>query len=389
MAWNEPGGNKPNNNDPWSNGGGNRNDGPPDLDEALKNFQDKMSSIFGGGSGSGEGGGKGLFAVILTVLLVLWLAAGVYQLDQQEKAVVLRLGAFKDVVEPGLHWNPPIIDRVYKENVTKVRTHTTRGEMLTEDENIVEVELSVQYKIYDLRKFILDIREPEGALQRASDSALRHVVGGSSMDDVLTIGRQKIATDVKQKLEEYLDDYNTGIEVITVNVEKTEPPAEVQASFDDVIKAREDEQRVQNEAYAYANQVVPVAEGKAKRMLQEAQAYRENIVKRAEGEADRFNKLLTEYRKAPKVTRERLYLDSVQEVMQNSSKVMVDVEGGNNMMYLPLDKLGQGASGDISGGSMSSRKNLSTSDLDKIANQVFENLKRELNINSSRRGGTR
>lgn len=381
MAWNEPGGNKPN--DPW---GGKHDDGPPDLDEALKRFQEKISSLFGG-SGGKDGGG-GVFAIIAAIIIFsLYGLSGIYQLDEQEKAVVLRLGAFKEVVDAGIHWNPPIIDRVFKENVTQVRTHTTRGEMLTEDENIVEVELSVQYNIFDLRKFILAIREPEGALQRASDSALRHVVGSSTMDDVLTIGREQIAADVEQKLEEHLKDYDTGIDVITVNVEKTQPPPEVQAAFDDVIKAREDEQRVQNEAYAYANQVVPVAEGKAKRILQEAQGYRENVTKRAEGEADRFNKLLTEYKKAPKVTRERLYLDAVQEVMQNASKVMIDVEGGNNMMYLPLDKLSREAPSSQYN-LPSAATGLTESDIDRVTNQVLEKLKRDLNI-STRRGGSR
>lgn len=402
MAWNEPGGNKQNGNsgggnkpnDPWGGNGGNRNDGPPDLEEALKNFQDKISSIFGGKKGGGNSGGtdnSGLLGGILfAVLLLLWGASGVYQLDQQEKAVVLHLGAYKETVGPGIHWNPPIIDRVFVENVTQVRTHTTHGEMLTEDENIVEVELSVQYNIYDVRKYILFIREPEGALQRASDSALRHVVGSSTMNDVLTTGREKIAIDVKQKLIEYLENYDTGIAVSTVNVEKTQPPSEVQAAFDDVIKAREDEQRVQNEAHAYANQVVPVAEGKAKRMMQEAQGYRENIEQRSKGEADRFTKLLNEYKKAPKVTRERLYIDAVQEVMQSSSKVMVDVEGGNNMMYLPLDKLMQGGNESVPGArAVAGSSGLSNSDLDKITNQVLENLKRELSNNAARRGGTR
>jgi membrane protease subunit HflK len=369
MAWNEPGNNG--GKDPWGN-----DDSPPDLDEALKRFQEKLGGIFGGGgngSGSGDGISGQFLGFALGILVAIWAMFGVYQLDEQEKAVVLHFGAFKEVVGPGLHWNPPVIDSVYPENVTRVRTFTTKGKMLTEDENIVLVELSVQYNVFDLKKFIVDIREPERALQQAADSALRHVVGGSGMDDVLTIGREVIATDVKERLQDYLDLYNTGIDVITVNVEQTQPPAEVQAAFDDVIKAREDEQRVQNEAQAYVNQVVPEARGQAKRMLEEAKAYREDIIARSEGEADRFEKMLREYRKAPTVTRERLYLDTVQIVMENSSKVMVDVEGGNNMMYLPLDKLMDQRSGYTPGNTGGS---LADSDIDKITNQVIEKLER-------------
>jgi len=255
--------------------------------------------------------------------------------------VVLRLGVFHEVVGSGFHWNPPIIDKVYKENVTKVRTHTTKGQMLTEDENIVEVNLSVQYNISDLKKFKLAIREPELALQEATDSALRHVVGSSKMDDVLTTGRGKIAQDVEVRLTQYLDTYQTGIKLIAVNVEDTKAPSDVQAAFDDVSKAREDEERVKNEAQTYVNQVVPEARGKSLRMLEEAKGYRDQTISKAEGDAARFKKLLAEYKRAPTVTRERLYLDTMQQVMQSNAKVMVDVKSGNNMMYLPLDKLMQ------------------------------------------------
>ncbi len=385
MAWNEPGGNNNNQQDPW--GGGNRNDGPPDLDEALKKFQEKLNGIFGGGGSSSGGGqrsgGFGLIGVILAVFALLYLAMGIYQLDQQERAVVLRFGKFHSVETAGLHWNWPIIDRVYVENVTATRLHTVRGEMLTEDENIVEVNLSVQYNISDLKNFLLEIRSPEQSLKESTDSALRHVVGGSKMDDVLTVGREQIAQEVKQRLTEYLNDYKTGIQVLTVNVEKTQPPAEVQAAFDDVIKAREDEQRVQNLAQAYANQVVPEARGKAKRILQEAQAYRDEVIARSEGEAVRFEKLLAEYEKAREVTRERLYLDTVQQVMQNSTKVMIDVEGGNNLMYLPLDQLTRNAvmSG---GGDGAALQGLTRDELDQIK-QLLEQLKRERPVSSRRR----
>jgi membrane protease subunit HflK len=382
MAWNEPGGNKQQ--DPWSNNNrGNRggNGGPPDLDEALKQFQDKLRDLFGGGSSGGSKGGDGIFGpvgAIGVIALLLYIFWGAYQLDEQEKAVVLRLGTFKEIVGSGFHWNFPIIDKVYDENVTRVRTHSSRGRMLTEDENIVEVDLSVQYNIADLKKYKLSIRDPEGALQEATESALRHVVGSSKMDDVLTTGREKIATEVKIRLEQYLDAYDTGIAVSSVNVEKTQAPSEVQSAFDDVIKAREDEQRVQNEAQAYANQIVPEARGKAKRMEEEAWAYHDQVIARAEGEADRFDKLLTEYKKAPQVTRERLYIDTVQQVLQNASKIMVDVKGGNNMMYLPLDKLLHETP------ALSGNNSKQNNELESLQRQL-EALKRELNQTNPRR----
>jgi len=388
MAWNEPGNN--NQQDPWNNSPGGRkntdkkNDGPPDLDEALKQFQDKIRSIFGGGSSGGRNNKDDSAANILgiagAVILVLYIFMGAYQLDEQEKAAVLRLGVFKEVVGPGFHWNFPIIDKVYKDNVTMVRTQTSRGHMLTADENIVEVDLSVQYNIADLKKFKLSIRDPELAMQEAAESALRHVVGSSTMDDVLTIGREKIAADVEIRLEQYLDAYQTGIAVSTVNVEKTQAPSEVQSAFDDVIKAREDEQKVQNEAQTYANQVIPEARGKAKRIEEEARAYRDQVIARAEGEASRFKQLLTEYRKAPTVTRERLYLDTVQQVMQNSSKVMIDVKGGGNMLYLPLDKLLQENTARNGGDASAAR----SAELDALQRQL-DTMKKDIEQNSRRK----
>src|SRR5210317_1717622 len=347
MAWNEPGGgnNKPK--DPW--GGGDQ--GPPDLDEALKKLQEKLGGLFGGGKGSsgGSSGGGGraipgaLLGVIAMGALVVWALMGFYQVDQQERAVVLRFGKYLETVQPGLQWNPPLIDEVIKVNTTKVRSATLREIMLTQDENIVEVKLSVQYVINDPDKFVLKVREPERSLQHASQSALRHVVGGTSMDMVLTEGRAQIALDVHSRLQEYINLYETGILVSKVTVDESKPPSQVQAAFDDVIKAREDEERVKNEAQAYANGIVPEARGGAQRQIEEASAYKEQVIANALGEADRFNKLLTEYQKAPEVTRERLYLDALQGVYSNTNKVMVDVEGGNNMMYLPLDKMAPAA----------------------------------------------
>ncbi|GHD21595.1 protease modulator HflK [Halioglobus japonicus] len=385
MAWNEPGGgNNKGPNDPW--GGGNQ--GPPDLDEALKKLQEKLGGMFGGGSSS-RGGGSGGFpwaamVIVAVVGLLLWGLLGFYQVDQQERAVVLRFGKYHDTRQPGLRWNPPGIDEVIKINTTKVRASTLSETMLTQDENIVEVKLSLQYVIDDPTRFVLKVRDPERSLQHAAQSALRHVVGGTSMDLVLTEGRAKIGIDVKQRLQEYLNLYETGILVSTVNVDDSKPPSQVEAAFNDVIKAREDEERVKNEAQAYANAVVPEARGQAQRQVEEASAYKEQVIANAEGEADRFNKLLTEYQKAPEVTRERLYLDAVQGVYTNTSKVMVDVEGGNNMMYLPLDKLAEQSQSRSAGGAT-----IDSATLRELTNQVTEQLRRDAAAagSSSRRGG--
>jgi membrane protease subunit HflK len=333
MAWNEPG-NKGDN--PWG--------GPPNGKNELDALFKKLNNLFGNGSPNHQPTNK-LALAIIPLLLVVWGVLGIYQLDEQKRAVVLRLGAFHAIVGPGIHWNPPLIDTVLKENVTQQRSYTTQGAMLTEDENIVEVQVSVQYNIGDLQKFTLSIRDPQHALEEATDSAVRHVIGSSKMDDVLTTGRDKIAVDVQARLQKYLDAYQTGIIVSTVNIEKTQPPSAVQAAFDDVIKAREDEQRVQNEAQTYANTVIPQARGQVKRVHEEALAYRDRVVARAQGEADRFTALLAEYTKAPEVTRERLYLETMQTVYASNNKVFMNTQAGNNVFYLPLDQMRARAAG--------------------------------------------
>ena len=387
MAWNEPGGgnNKPK--DPW--GGGDQ--GPPDLDEALKKLQDKLGGMFGGGgarkaggSGGSSGGIPGSLLVVIAVgALLVWGLMGFYQVDQQERAVVLRFGKYLDTVQPGLQWNPPIIDEVIQINTTKVRAVSFREIMLTQDENIVEVKLSVQYVIDDPTSFVLKVLEPEASLQHATQSALRHVVGGTSMDMVLTGGRAQIADEVNVRLQDYLNLYETGILVSKVTVDESKPPSQVQAAFDDVIKAREDEERLKNEGQAYANGIVPEARGGAQRVLEEAMAYKEQVIANAEGEADRFSKLLAEYLKAPEVTRERLYLDAVQGVFSNTNKVMVDVEGGNNMMYLPLDKLGSQSTG----GGGARNFTIDSSNIRELTNAVTEQLRNDAAAAGNRRGG--
>jgi modulator of FtsH protease HflK len=339
MAWNEPGGGKPK--DPW--GGGDQ--GPPDLDEALKKFQEKINSLFGGkktggaSSGSGPTPSAGLFAILCAGVVVLYFAFGFYQLDQQERAVVLRLGKYYGTVNPGLHWNWPIIDRVSKVNVTKVQSTGQHSVMLTQDENIVDVSISVQYRVSDPQRYLLKVKQPEGSLEQAMESALRHVVGGAPMDKIITVEREQIAVDVQQRLQQYLDVYETGIQIAKVNIADAHAPSQVQEAFNDVPRAKEDRERLQNEAETYANGIIPEARGRAQRQIEEASAYREQVVSRAEGEAARFEKLLGEYRKAPEVTRQRLYIDTIQTVMSNSNKVLVDVQGGNNMLYVPLDKI--------------------------------------------------
>ncbi len=387
MSWNEPGGGNKGPRDPW--GGGNQ--GPPDLDEAFKKLQQQFASLFGGGRGGSNGKGPakgglsgGLLSVVFGGALLVWALMGVYQLDEQERAVVLRFGEYHSTLTPGLQWNPPLIDEVITVNTTKVRASGLREVMLTQDENIVEVSMSVQYVIDNPKDFVLQVRDPEVSLQHAAQSALRHVVGGTTMDLALTEGRAAIGFDVRDRLQQYLNDYATGILVSKINIDESKPPAQVQGAFDDVIKAREDEERVKNEAQSYANGIVPEARGGAQRVLEESNAYRDQVIARADGEAQRFDQLLTEYRKAPEVTRERLYLDTMQEVLANTNKVMVDVDGGNNVLYLPLDKMVPNAG---QSRSASSRNGVTERDLREISDQVTQQLRSDLDAAATRRGG--
>ena len=343
MAWNEPGNGG---RDPW----GNRQDeGPPDLDEAFKKLQNNLGKMFGGGgqsSGGQSSGGNPVSKSILWLALVgatvVYGMMGVYTLDEQERGVVLRLGTATDsILMPGLSWQPPLIDKVIIHNVSRVRSHPQQAEMLTEDENIVKVKLTVQYVIDDVKAFALNVKSPEQSLYQSTESAVRHVVGSTEMDRVLTEGRAIMGTEIKTRIQDYMNDYGTGIAVTQVNIDETAPPDAVREAFDEVIRAREDEVRVRNEANAYANKVIPEARGEAQRYLEEAEAYRRQVVAEARGESERFSKLLVEYQVAPEVTRERMYIDTLESVMSQSSKVMIDVEGGNNMMYLPLDRMVQ------------------------------------------------
>lgn len=354
MAWNEPGGNSnKNDQDPWGKPRSDKDknkdrQGPPDLDEAFRKLQDNVTSIFGKKkSGNGGGGGrkgpsssKTVFLLGGLLLVGFWLTQAVYSVDEQEQAVILRLGKYHETVGAGLHIYFPPIDRKYQTNVTRERAYSKQGQMLTEDENIIEVPLTVQYKISNLEDFVLRVDQPEISLQHATDSALRHVVGSTAMDQVLTEGREVLAEETKVRLQRFLDQYQTGITVTQVNVQNAQAPREVQEAFDDVIRAREDEQREKNQAETYANGVVPEARGQAQRILEDANGYRDEVIARAEGEAQRFNQLVAEYRKAPEVTRQRLYIETMQDVLGNTSKVLMSGDQGkNSLLYLPLDKM--------------------------------------------------
>jgi membrane protease subunit HflK len=365
MAWNEPGNNgSDKDKDPW--GGGNRsggNQGPPDIDEVIRKISKKFNSLLGGKGGGGTGSGSsgspmgsggltgGMFAGLILVAAVVWGFMGFYTVDQAEQGVVMRFGKVIDqVVQPGLHWNPPMIDEVTLVNTQELNTETYSSRAtLTTDENIIDIAVTVQYLIQDPVKFVIEVANPKLSLDNSAESAIRHVVGGNSMEQILTTGRDLVAVDVKERLQNYMNAYETGIFISQVNVENTQPPDNVRPAFDDVIRAREDEQRAQNEAQQYSNRVIPNARGEAQRQIEQANAYKEQVIARAEGDASRFDQLLTEYSKAPEVTRQRMYIDSLQDVLTASSKVMVDVDGGNNMLYLPLDKMmGQGSS--VTGG---------------------------------------
>ncbi|MDA8781949.1 FtsH protease activity modulator HflK [Porticoccaceae bacterium] len=378
MAWNEPGGGK----DPW--GGNRNNEGPPDIDEALNKLKEKLGS-FGGGSGSGSGtggSGKSLLPLALGVIVILWGMLGFYQVDEKEQGVVLRLGKFDKTVGSGLHWNPPFVDSVQTVRVTEERQYSARGLMLTQDENIVEISLTVQYNIANAKDFVLNIKDPETSLKHATDSALRHVVGSTGLDGVISTGREQVAVGTADKLQTLLDDYGSGINVVKINIEEARPPTEVKAAYDDVIKAREDLERLVNEAQAYSNGIIPEARGQAQRLREEADGYKSQVVSKSQGEAGRFTKLLTEYKKAPRVTRERLYIDAIEEVMTNSTKVLIDTEGGNNMLYLPLDKIVQ------QGSASSPRRAVDSNDqmVDRVTNDVMERLQRNSDrVQSERR----
>ena len=354
MSWNEPGGNKK---DPWS--GRDQQETPPDLEEVMRSLQEKLGGLFGG-DGGGSSGGKGgnmsttLVALMVAVPLAIWAATGIYIVDEGNRGVVTRFGKYVETTLPGPHWRMPApieshaIVNVEKQRSIEVgyrsggRQQTSMVEkealMLTKDENIVNVGLSVQYRIDNPFKYLFNLPpDPVPTLVQVTESAERGVIGRNTMDFVLTEGRAVIAEEIKAEIQQVLDQYGSGIQIAAVNIKDVQPPEEVQNAFVDAIKAREDEQRLQNEADAYFQEIVPKANGAAARLGQEAEAYKLNLISKAEGEARRFEKLLAEYQKAPEVTRLRLYLDTMQTVFEKTNTVLFDVKGGNNMIYLPID----------------------------------------------------
>ncbi|NOY61875.1 MAG: FtsH protease activity modulator HflK [Gammaproteobacteria bacterium] len=363
MAWNKPGDGDNGNQDPWG-GRDDKQSAPPDLDEVVRKLQNKLSGIFGGGKGqsgsdnSGSPQGPSSKAILFLVGLVLigWGLTGIYIIDPAERGVVLRFGAYSTTTEPGPHWHLPYpIESVVRVDVDQIRTvevgYRSRNGgqstalvpnealMLTQDENIVDIQLGIQYKVKSAQSYLFNLREPDLTLREATESAIREVVGKGEMDFVLTEGRGQIAQRAEELIQLILDRYQSGLIITSVNMQDAQPPEQVQGAFHDAVKAREDEERLANEAQAYANDVIPKARGAAARQMEEAEAYKARVVASAEGEVARFDSVLAEYAKAPQVTRERIYIEGMEAVLSKTSKVLMDVKGGNSLMYLPLDRL--------------------------------------------------
>lgn len=338
MAWNEPGGN---NNDPWKNRG-KKDQGPPDLDDVFKNLFAKFNKMGSGGSG-GKGSSKSLggmgLGLIVGLLVVVWFVSGFYTIREAERGVVLRFGDYHTQVEPGLRWKPTFIDTVVPIDVQSIRDQSSSGSMLTEDENVVRVQMEMQYRVVDPYRWVFAVVDPEMSLSQALDSAIRYVVGHSAMDDVLTDGRELTRQQVWEELEGIIEPYNMGVSIIDMNFKDARPPDEVKDAFDDAIAAQEDEQRFIREAEAYSREIEPRARGQVNRMNEEAMAYRERVTLEAQGEVARFEELLPQYEAAPEVTRQRIYIETMEHVFSSTSKIMVDSSSGGNMMYLPLDKI--------------------------------------------------
>ncbi|MDP2559727.1 FtsH protease activity modulator HflK [Psychrobium sp. 1_MG-2023] len=339
MAWNEPGNQGK---DPWGGNKGGKDQGPPDLDEVLGNLSKKFGGIFGGKSGGGKQGGNfsgAGFALLLGLLGIVWFVSGFYTIKEAERGVVLRFGLINDQVNPGLHWKPTFIDNVLPVDIEAIRSLPAAGFMLTQDENVVRVEMDVQYRVVNPEHYLFSAVDPANSLSHATDSALRYVVGHTTMNDLLTTGRELVRQQTEVELNKIIESYKLGFEIVDVNFLPARPPEEVKGAFDDAIAAQEDEERYLREAEAYALSIEPQARGQVRRLEQEAHAYKQQQILKATGEVARFSQLLPEYNLAKEVTRERIYLETIESVYANANKVVVDVDGSNNMMYLPLDKI--------------------------------------------------
>ena len=379
MSWDEPGPGRRDKNSGQRGG----NSGPPEIDDILGDIQDKFTRFFAKfssgrkqpppsdpNSGSPRKGGsrKLLVTIALAVAAGVWLTSGLYVVEQGEQGVELRFGKYTNTTDAGLRWHIPFpVEEVLIVNVQKVNTVevgyrvsernrtitpvTREALMLTADENIIDIQFAVQYDIKDPKDLLFNVSDPlHLVVRQATESAVREIVGGNTMDFAITEGRAEIARDTKILLQEILDRYKTGVNVRAVEMQNAQPPAEVKAAFDDAVKAREDEERLKNEAEAYSNDVIPRARGQAARVLQEAEAYKASVIARAEGESSRFEQIYDEYRKAPEITRDRLYLESLEEVLNNSTKLIIDQQNGNNIIYLPLDQIIQRRNNNFGGG---------------------------------------
>jgi membrane protease subunit HflK len=355
-------------NDPqWGKKGGGSNQGPPDLEELWRNFNQKLNGMFGkkgGGDGPSSvqppsmrqiGGGAGL---LVALVLVVWLASGFYTVDEKQRGVVFAFGKYSDLTSPGLRWRLPFPFQSHEiVNLSSVRTvevgyrNTVKTKvlkesiMLTDDENIIDIQFAVQYTLKDPLDYLFNNKRPDDTVLQAAETAFREVVGASKMDFVLYEGREQVATQAQKLIQDILDRYRTGILISRVTMQNAQPPEQVQAAFDDAVKAKQDLERQKNEGQAYFNDVVPKARGAASRLTEEAQGYRQRVLANAEGEASRFKQVLAEYNKAPQVMRDRMYIETVQQIMSSTSKILLDAKGGGNLLYLPLDKIMQMTAG--------------------------------------------
>ncbi|HIQ15057.1 MAG TPA: FtsH protease activity modulator HflK [Leucothrix sp.] len=396
MPWNEPGGGDKN---PWGNKGkstGNsKGKGTADIEDITRKMNEKIGGLFGNKK-SGDKGSSGpsgtAFVLIGLGLFAAWLATGFYQVDSAQRGLEFRFGAYTETTKPGLHWHVPYpVESVELVDIDRSRTAEDRTHMLTKDENIVDIGVAAQYRIKSPEDYLFNVyladyerNQSVGTLHQVMRSAVREIAGRNSMDSILKENRGSIAPETQKLMQEILDSYKSGLEVIKVNVTYAEAPQQVKDAFDDANRAREDKDKYVNQAVTYAKRIVPEAEGKASRLSETALAYKGRLISEAEGDASRFNQLVAEYKKAPAVTRKRLYLETMEEVYENTNKIMVDTKSGNNLMYLPLDKLSGGSGSSINTSSSSS------SAFDPAVAASFERLRRQnQNVRSGGRDATR
>ncbi len=397
MPWNEPGGNDK---DPWGksrSGGSSKENGVDSIEDITRKMNEKLGGFFGKKSdsdGNETGSGGVPFFIIGLVLLGAWLATGFYTVDSAQRGIVFHFGAFKETTRPGLHWHFPYpVETVELVDIDRIRTAEDRTHMLTKDENIVDIGVATQYKIKNPENYLFNLYLPDyepnqsrGTLFQVMRSAVREIAGRNTMDSILKENRESIAPDTKQVMQKILDGYKSGLEVVKVNVTYAEAPQQVKDAFDDANRAREDKDRYKNQAETYAKKVVPIAEGKASRLKEAATAYKSRVIARAEGDASRFSQLRAEYEKAPEVTRKRLYLEAMENVFEKSSKIMVDGKSGNNLLYLPLDKLNTNA--DTTTGTTNNTSQISGFDPAATA-ATAERIRRNKNMRSGIRDGMR